>query len=182
MKYTGERCIPEHMANKIKIYQYHLRRYEFALMYGRNKKVLDAACGCGFGTNILSDVTKDILGIDNSEEAIDYARSYYSGRFQVVDLEKDFPEEKFDIVISFETIEHLENPEFFLKNVKENSNGLLFSIPVNEDNKFHKKVYSVDDIINLIKEYYDKIDIFSQQGGNIFKGIRKPKYLIGYAT
>ena len=72
MKYTGERVIPELMKDKVKIYQHHLSRYIFALPYARDRKVLDASCGSGYGTDLLYDVANDILGIDVSKEAIDY--------------------------------------------------------------------------------------------------------------
>jgi len=183
LKFTGERCIPEHMAGRIKTYQHHLNRYSFALMYVRKKVVLDAACGCGFGTNLFYDVASFAFGVDNSQEAINYANYKYNGIFNVCDLDKDFPTRNFDIVVSFETIEHLNNPEFFIDNVKKHSNGFLFSVPIEDPNEFHKHVYTINDIQKLIEKHYNIIDWFSQRGLNITKGINnKSKYLIGYAT
>ena len=182
LQWTGERCVPAHMSGGIKVYQHHLARYNFALMYARKKNVLDASCGCGFGTNILFDVSESIIGVDISHEAIDYARERYNGIFEVFDLEKDFPEGKFDMVISFETIEHLEDPRTFLSNIRKSSKGFFFSIPINDSSQFHKVVYSVEDVKNLIKDNFDGCEVrwISQRGLNFFKGTENSKYLIGY--
>jgi len=182
MKYTGERCVPEFMSGAVKIYQCHLARYNFALIHARNKKVLDASCGCGFGTDILYDICKDILGVDISEEAIEYARKRYRGRFEVIDLDRDFPGEDFDIVVSFETMEHLDNPDFFIENVKKHSKEFLFSIPIGGVNRFHKKLYSREDIKNLAEKHFKKTRWNIQRGMNFSKHLReRGSYLIGYA-
>jgi 2-polyprenyl-3-methyl-5-hydroxy-6-metoxy-1,4-benzoquinol methylase len=182
--FDGERCIPECMSNKIKIYQHHLARYNFSLIYARNKKVLDAACGAGYGTNLLYDVTKSILGVDVSAEAIEHAKNKYRGEFEVCNLENSFPNGNFDIAISFETIEHLDNPDVFISNIKEKCSEFVFSIPLNLPSTFHKKVYTMESAKALIEKFYDKDKIFwsSQNGININKKARKgDKYLIGYA-
>lgn len=182
LKWTGERVVPECMSGGIRVYQHHLARYNFSLMYARKKHVLDASSGSGFGTNILFDVAESIVGVDISKDAINYAREKYNGTFEICDLEKDFPDKKFDMVISFETIEHLENPETFLRNVRENSKGFFFSIPINDSSQFHKVVYSVEDVKNLIKDNFDNCEVrwISQRGLNFFKGTENAKYLIGY--
>lgn len=183
LNFTGERCVPEHMAGKVKILMNHVSRYNFALMYARKKaKVLDASCGCGFGTNMMSDVAGDVLGVDVDVPSIDYARHRYKGRFEWYDLNKEFPDEQFDIAISFETIEHLDNPEFFLENVSKHSKEFLFSVPINHPSEFHKKVFNgVEEVESLMLKYFSKIEWFSQYGLNIVKGLKKGKYLIGYA-
>jgi 2-polyprenyl-3-methyl-5-hydroxy-6-metoxy-1,4-benzoquinol methylase len=187
-KFTKERCIPEFMKGNVKTLQAHLVRYNFALMYARNKNVLDAACGSGYGTSLLSNVSKEIEGVDVDYETIGYARDHYdighnNIRFNQEDLNLTFPNERFDIVISFETIEHLDNPDFFIENVKKLSNEFLFSIPINMSSEFHKSVYTIDSAKELIEKHFKKENIywFSQGGLNINKGISpRAKYLIGY--
>ena len=183
LDFTGERCVPERMAGNIKILMNHISRYNFALMYARKKtKVLDASCGSGFGTNMLSDVAGDILGVDVDAPSIDYARHRYNGRFEWYDLNKEFPDEQFNIIVSFETIEHLDNPEFFLDNASKHSKEFLFSVPINHPSKFHKRVFSgVEEVEDLILKYFSKVEWFSQYGLNIVKGFKKSKYLLGHA-
>ena len=86
LPFTGERCVPENMSGQIKTYQHHIARYNFALMYARKKKVLDAACGSGFGVNLFYDVADYVMGMDISDEAIEYAREKYNGYFVIGDL------------------------------------------------------------------------------------------------
>jgi len=93
----------------------HVERYKFAQKYCCGKNVLDAACGCGYGSKILSEEAKKVLGVDCSEEAIKYAHDNWGARnivFRQVDLNtsdlKDLG--TFDVIVSLETIEHLTIP------------------------------------------------------------------------
>ena len=91
-----------------------LQRYEFAQKYCHCKGVLDAACGCGYGSNILSKEAKSVLGIDYSQEAIDYAQEVWAAKnitFKQVEINSDLTTlGKFDVVVSLETVEHLDAP------------------------------------------------------------------------
>ena len=165
------------------MYQCHLARYNYALGYARAKKVLDASCGSGYGVDLMYDVSKEVLGVDVSVEAVEYAKKRYRGKFEVVDLDKDFPDGKFDLVVSFETIEHLDNPDFFLENVKKNSKKFLFSIPISTlhpyHNSYHKRNYSVDDAKKLIYKHFDNVVWRNQRKFNISRSGRDVRYLIG---
>ena len=86
----------------------HIARYNFALLYCDKKKVVDAACGSGYGSSILSLVAAHVTGIDISESAISYANTRFSlanGEYKLGDL-SDMKEEA-DVIVSFETTEHL---------------------------------------------------------------------------
>lgn len=95
----------------------HVERYKFALKYVNNDdRMLDAATGIGYGAFILSMGAKDVVGVDNSEEAIKYAKTYWSDalniEYRVYDLIKSSFEDLgvFNGIISLETIEHLQVP------------------------------------------------------------------------
>lgn len=95
----------------------HVERYQFANKFVSNGDiVLDAACGIGYGSNILAQSAKSVLSLDNSEEALEYCRTYWGAEnitYDVIDLESDFQNNvngKFDVIVSLETLEHLENP------------------------------------------------------------------------
>lgn len=95
--------------NISKIEPKHVQRYLLAAEH-INGSVLDIACGCGYGSSILSDKAVSVLGVDYSKEAIDYAKSNYSKpniSFMVGDLSKlgDF-----DSIVSLETLEHIQIP------------------------------------------------------------------------
>lgn len=183
MKFNGERVIIGDMKSYIPTLQEHLARYTFALQPALNKTVLDSACGSGYGSKLLTESAKSIVGVDVSAEVIEYASSLYPNiTFKVNDLNKNFPVGKFDLCVSFETIEHLEKPEVFLQNVVDNCKEFLFSIPVNNPSQYHKQVWSKAQIINMMEDYWSHIEWFHQTGSYIYRGVSNATFLIGYAT
>jgi 2-polyprenyl-3-methyl-5-hydroxy-6-metoxy-1,4-benzoquinol methylase len=98
----------------------HLARYRFAAKHLRPGRLLDIACGTGYGTRWLSDCSEGsvtALGVDISEAAILYARKRYGNervRFEVADATRFLDQDGFDTIVSLETIEHLPNPEAFI--------------------------------------------------------------------
>ena len=116
MRFTGERVVIGDMKNYIPTLQEHLTRYTFALQPALNKTVIDASAGTGYGTKLLAEAAKHIVGVDVDIETVRYASKIYPDiSFAQFDLNKNFPiDGKFDLCVSFETIEHLEKPEVFL--------------------------------------------------------------------
>jgi SAM-dependent methyltransferase len=98
----------------------HVERYEFAARLLAPGRVLDCACGVGYGTRILADrATSEVsaVGVDLSPAAIDYAREHYAGprvRFVESDAMEFSDSEGFDTIVSIETIEHLPDPVSFV--------------------------------------------------------------------
>ena len=92
----------------------HRQRYEFAKKFCEGKSVLDAACGCGYGTFMISSVAQSVVGLDFSDEATEYAKEHYSSsnvEFGFIDLESEFDSsfnQKFETIVSFETVEHID--------------------------------------------------------------------------
>ena len=90
----------------------HVHRYKEALKYIRDENVvLDIACGTGFGTDILASHTRGkVIGGDIAAEAIEECRRQWKRsniEFRVLDgTHLDFSDNYFDIIVSFETIEH----------------------------------------------------------------------------
>ena len=90
----------------------HVFRYRFAANFiPKGAHVLDCACGSGYGSDILFRQAQTVTGVDHSKEAIDYARAHYAHTGMTFIREKiehlAFPNERFDAVVSFETIEHI---------------------------------------------------------------------------
>ncbi len=119
----------------------HRGRYSFAARHvPAGARVLDAACGVGYGTGMLADlgVTESVLGVDLDEGAITYAEEHYAkpkARFERADLQqRTWSEGSYDVVVSFETLEHLPNPHVFLRLVHHGlkPNGLLICSTPNE--------------------------------------------------
>src|SRR5205823_2374054 len=82
----------------------HLKRYEFARPLCVGKRVLDAACGVGYGSFALAESAAGVVGADIDPEAIAYAREHYARdnvEFAVADLlEPPFDDASFDVVVS----------------------------------------------------------------------------------
>lgn len=91
----------------------HLARYEFALTHVRDDSVvLDAASGSGYGTEILSRKAGRVVGLEISEHALAYAEAHHRNQrieYRRADLNDtlDLPSESFDVVVCFETLEHV---------------------------------------------------------------------------
>ncbi|MFZ3063244.1 MAG: methyltransferase domain-containing protein [Actinomycetota bacterium] len=185
MEFTGERVVPGDMAKDFVTYQEHLLRYTIAVEYAVGKSVADIACGCGYGLAVLAGVAKEIWGIDKSQEAIDFASklNYYSLKphLRCLDLDKDrLPKKHFDLIVSFETIEHLEKPTRFLSWCRTHCDTFVFSIPKNLANPFHKKTYTFEDAKSIVEPYFD-VDWSGQFGRvNISKeNVDSAQYFIG---
>ena len=89
---------------------FHKERYNFASNLISGRRVLDGACGTGYGSSILSEKAQHVVGIDLEREAIAYANDNYSHEkceFKNSFVEyTPFDDSSFDAVVSFETIEH----------------------------------------------------------------------------
>jgi 2-polyprenyl-3-methyl-5-hydroxy-6-metoxy-1,4-benzoquinol methylase len=102
----------------------HAARYHWATQFIRpGDRVLDAACGLGYGSAILADATlaDSVVGVDLDEDAIRYATDHYARdrrrlNFETRDLStvSDWSRASFDVIVSFETLEHLTAPAKFL--------------------------------------------------------------------
>lgn len=142
MEFTGERYVPELVSAKISYEHWH--RYLFAKQFCTGKKVLDIACGEGYGSAYLAKFASHTTGVDISAEAIDHARNKYGGthiEFVLSDaVQLPFDNEYFDTIVSFETLEHLssEDQQLYiteLLRILKKDGILIISTP-------NKKVYS----------------------------------------
>ncbi|MEQ6376690.1 class I SAM-dependent methyltransferase [Bacillaceae bacterium S4-13-56] len=122
---TGERVIPELMKPMNKLLLEHIARYQFALPYTAGR-VLDLSCGSGYGTHMVAKERKneidEIIGVDIDEEIIEYARGAYyhpKSSFRVADATDLTLIDQlgtFDVILSFETLEHIEDESAILEN------------------------------------------------------------------
>src|SRR5690348_13511788 len=108
MDFTGERFVP-HTEGDIQLE--HMHRYVAARLLVQGKRVLDIACGEGYGSDLLSEAAASVVGVDIDEAAISHARQAYV-RPNLKFLRGDavaipLGDSSVDVVVSFETIEHL---------------------------------------------------------------------------
>lgn len=112
----------------------HVARYEWAAKkLGTASKILDIACGVGYGSRMLAEAGHDVVGVDQDAEAIDYAAKHYAHERCVWAIRKadevGLRIGQFDAVVCFETIEHLEDPLPLLMRLHNMTGRLLASVP-----------------------------------------------------
>jgi SAM-dependent methyltransferase len=145
----------------------HVGRYMILRKLVRRARVLDISCGEGYGTRMLKSWgAREVVGIDISEEALVSARHNFAGRgISFVQADIDNEAERiaelgmFDVIVSFETIEHLKNPRAFLdliERVRSNNAIIAISAPCEEAddhgqsfNPFHLWHFRFDEFRDL---------------------------------
>jgi 2-polyprenyl-3-methyl-5-hydroxy-6-metoxy-1,4-benzoquinol methylase len=110
LAYTGERVVPG--TAPFHAYWMHARRYAFAAKRCGGKRVLDAGCGSGYGTRILSREARECLGVDIDPEALRLAASLFAApglAFAVADVTtlESVADQAFEVAVALEVLEHL---------------------------------------------------------------------------
>jgi ubiquinone/menaquinone biosynthesis C-methylase UbiE len=155
----------------------HLHRYAITLDLVVNRSVLDLACGEGYGSKLLSHAAGSVIGIDIDSPTIESASKKYispnlrflTGSATSIPLQ----ENAVDIVVSFETIEHLIDHEAMLKECKRvlKTGGLLIISTPNKNkyskqpalqNPFHLKELSGEEFRTLLRKYFTQVKIAEQ--------------------
>ena len=111
------------------------KRYINVLQFVKGKRVLDCACGVGWGSYIMAKAgAEQVVGLDLSSNAINTAKKYYnhdSILYQEDNIYNFSSNEKFDVITSFETLEHVEDPLKFLNTLANlcHSDSVFFLSP-----------------------------------------------------
>lgn len=132
MLLNGERQVAPDLSG---IRRDHLARYEFAVkVLGDSQRVIDLACGVGYGSKILADAGHAVVGIDRESEAVAYAKQHYTtsgATFRCADASdiSGYVADSFDAAVCFETIEHIENPVPMLRDLCKSAPMLIASVP-----------------------------------------------------
>ena len=178
-KYSGERQVGTKL-DEIRLD--HKNRYLFAskTITKQDAIVIDAACGVGYGSYILAQNSKvkKINSYDISSNAIHQANRYFADNkinYCLRNLEsEDLPIEKTDYFISFETIEHLQYPNSFIKKVSESLSleGIFIGSTPNEEIMpfiqqnflFHTRHFRKSELEKLLKTIgFRDIQFFQQK-------------------
>lgn len=175
LTFTGERFVPEVRGA---IAYEHWHRYAAVTPLAAGKRVLDAACGEGYGTFLLAQTAQRANGIDLSADAIAHATARYARanlEFAVGSVTKlPVPSASVDLVVSFETIEHLaEQPEMLaeFRRALTREGVLVLSSPnrpvYNEDgfvaNHFHVRELDRDELAALLAPAFPRQAWYAQR-------------------
>jgi SAM-dependent methyltransferase len=181
---TGERMVPA--GSDAQTFWEHTERYRFAARFVPGLDVLDIACGEGYGSAaLLKAGAKSVVGVDIAPEAVAHAKRRYQvdarvGSALAIPLEDG----SVDLVVSFETIEHLEKPEQFLREcarVLRPGGRILLSTPnastSEHGNPFHLSEMTVAELTQLMANWFAAPAFYAQRPSRAFyfrwRGLRR---------
>jgi ubiquinone/menaquinone biosynthesis C-methylase UbiE len=168
----GERMIPEYHKGWM-MYGEHLIRYEGINKAIEGRVVLDIACGSGYGSSMLASSAKKVIGVDIDENTVQYAKQNYGspkvtflqGRATAIPIE----DSSVDVVVSYETVEHVKEYKKFLSEIKRvlKPKGLLIISTPNdkvyiEDNPFHQHEFVFSELSSLLKINFKNVKPYFQ--------------------
>jgi GT2 family glycosyltransferase/ubiquinone/menaquinone biosynthesis C-methylase UbiE/glycosyltransferase involved in cell wall biosynthesis len=175
LKFTGERFLP---SERGRLAYEHYHRYAACLDAARDKIVLDIACGEGFGTELLSQRARKVIGIDIDQPTVIQAKELYghiknisfcTGDCRLIPLKSA----SIDLVVSFETIEHIERHQTFIDEVARvlRPDGvLIISTPDKEnyrepgqENPFHVCELTSNQFAQTLEERFRCIRLYRQR-------------------
>jgi ubiquinone/menaquinone biosynthesis C-methylase UbiE len=190
---SGERYVP---GMRGRIEAEHMCRYLWARSFVGGKSVLDVACGSGYGTKIFACDAANVIGVDLDERVVNYAKQTYAApnvEFrQASILELPFDNGSFDVVVCFETIEHVDGQSAALvelKRVLKADGVLLISTPNREvyserysyQNPFHVYELSKTEFESELRHQFNFVEILPQYS-TVASLIAKNTYLGGAAS
>jgi O-antigen biosynthesis protein len=181
LQFTGERFIPTQSLSSDEIGIEHLHRYHSIIPFIRNKTVLDIACGEGYGTALIGKYAKKVIGVDIDEACIEWASGNYASNNDKLSFLQGtvssipLDDNSIDVVISFETIEHVTEADqhLFMSEVKRvlkpdglliisTPNTAMYSIKQDLNNQFHLKEFAKEELKNFLNEYFSHTYYFEQ--------------------
>ena len=175
MPFTGERYVPEVRGQ---IYYEHVHRYALAFGLARDLDVLDIASGEGYGAAYLALAARSVVGVDIDDESVRHAASRYTalnlsfrlGSCTAIPLD----DASTDLVVSFETLEHIEEHEQFMREIVRvlrpngkllisSPNKLVYSDQGNVRNPFHARELYFDQFRDLLQHWFADARIYGQR-------------------
>jgi glycosyltransferase involved in cell wall biosynthesis/SAM-dependent methyltransferase len=173
--WTGERFV---VGRSGEIEFEHYGRYLFATQFCADKEVLDIACGEGYGSYVLAQAAKSVVGVDIDRPTVDRAsRLYSSDRLTFAPgscTAIPAADAAFDVVVTFETIEHIAEHDAFLAEVRRvlRPGGLIiistpdrdvYSPPGKEPNPFHVFEFTLKEFDEKLSAFFSHVSIGIQK-------------------
>jgi SAM-dependent methyltransferase len=171
LEVTGERLLPEQQRGEL-VHAQHLARYRFAEQFAQGRRVLDAACGEGYGTAIVAAAgARAAVGVDIDDATVEHARAKYGLDFERADVaELPFEDGSFDLVVSFETLEHVADAGVAIGEFRRvlAEDGLLVASTPNSDrylvaNEFHTREYTEQEFGEMLTPHFAEVAFLYQQ-------------------
>jgi SAM-dependent methyltransferase len=176
MSQEKERYVP---GDSGEIWYEHWHRYHFALALVQGRRVVDAACGEGYGTALLATQAAHATGVDISAEVVAAARRRYADRpnlaYDCARCEATgLPDASVDVFVSFETIEHIPEPEALVAEAARvlgpaglflvsTPNKRVYSDERNYRNPHHTRELERDEFERLLAARFERVNVFAQR-------------------
>ena len=159
-------------------YYAHLAVYCFASQFCKNRIVLDAGSGAGYGTAYLADHgARDVIGIELNETAVAFSQQNFQRQnllYKMMDLQifSGFPPCTFDLIFSSNVLEHVPNVLSFFKSawqiIKPDGKLLITVPPITREmdweeniaNKYHLNIWTPRQWFSVINQFFEKIQPF----------------------
>ncbi len=152
----------------------HLAAYRYARGLAHGLRVLDAGCGEGFGTRILSPVAAEVVGVDYAPDAIAACRARWDEpnlRFVQADLTTDHVPGSYDLVTNFQVLEHVADEIGFLERLAgllAPGGTLLLTTPnvrrSFSENPYHLREYTADELRGLLGRVFGDVTVLGMHG------------------
>jgi SAM-dependent methyltransferase len=169
LELTGERTLPD-VPEENYWYRRHVAVYEWIAERCAGLRVADLACGEGYGSDLLAQSAREVIGVDANPEAHEHARARYRRpnlRFERA-LVEEFAE-PVDAVVFLQTIEHVEQPAQLLRGFAElaptsyvsTPNRLTLAPPgaPKSDNPWHLREYTIEEYRQLTGPCFDRVEM-----------------------
>jgi SAM-dependent methyltransferase len=174
LELTGERTLPDVPAENY-WYRRHLVVYEWIGARVLGQRVLDMACGEGYGSEVLSRSAASVLGVDGNPDAHEHARLRYvrqNLRFEWGAVESYGEPDSLDAVVFLQTIEHVQDPEAVLRHFRSllSDGGTAYVSTPNvltlapegaakSSNPWHLREYRADEFRELCASVFDDVEL-----------------------
>ena len=193
---SGERMIPPEENEISFVFARHKFAYQYASKFVKNKYVLDVGCGTGYGCSIMSETAQYVCGVDYDISALSHCvRRYKNPKnnfVQMIATRLAF-RRRFDVAVSFQVIEHIENSSKYIEQLKfvTKRGGLIListpnvkqNIKTTNRNPFHAKEFDYNSFNELIMQNFSSYEIIgiSYSKQNFFRSVFQslPLYRLG---
>ncbi|HLF30550.1 MAG TPA: class I SAM-dependent methyltransferase [Xanthomonadales bacterium] len=175
LEFTGERFTPECVRE---IWYEHMHRYVLAGELVQGKSVLDAACGEGYGAHYLAGKALAVTAVDVSPRTVAHATARYQApnlSYQVADCRRlPFADGQFTCIVSFETLEHLQDQEALLREFRRvlSADGFLvlsspdkavYSDQLHNENPWHLRELYRHELESLLAGEFPAVKLLGQK-------------------
>jgi SAM-dependent methyltransferase len=175
LELTGERTLPD-VPEENYWFRRHLFVYRWIAERSAGKRVVDMACGEGYGAAVLAEAAADVAGVDANPEAFEHARLRYRApnlRFERELVERFDDGAPYDAIVFLQTIEHVDEPDHLLGRFRSllRADGVLYVTTPNRltlapagaersGNPWHVREYTPEEFEALVRPRFGSVELY----------------------